>query len=251
MGKINLLPQTQKGLKISEYEKKYILDSKTSFEDVQRAVSLMGSFGISKATSNYHLDYYYDTPDEVLKSFNASIRLREEITGKTVSIKYKTYYDNENNEKVEVVKEFYKEVSKDCDIVKDEDTRIFLENKLRDIFAHHVDLDLLRKLKQLKPFLVVRTDRTSQYVINNDKFSCTINYDETQYKTKRNYDTDKIIEVKLTCPPTDNNLFYYERFLKELRNRVVLIPMQNTKYDVGIRVLHYEKNKRHNIDEEE
>lgn len=251
MEKINLLPQTKKGLKISEYEKKYNLDKKTSFEDVQRMVSLMGSFGIFKVTSTYHLDFYYDTPDKLLESFNASIRLREEPEGKIASIKYKTYVESENNEKLEIVKEFYRNVDINCNLINDEDTLIFFEDKLREIYAHHVDLDLLRKLKQLKPVLVIRTDRTTQFIKNNDKFSCTISYDETQYKTKRQYEFDKILEIKLTCPPTDENLFFYERFLKELRTRVVLIPMLNTKYDVGVRVSHYEKGKKQNLEEQE
>ena len=250
MEKINLLPQTQKGLKQSEYEKKFILDQKTSFEDVMSAVQMMGSFGIYKTENNYHLDYYYDTPDNILNSLNASIRLRDAEEGNVVSINYKTYIENENSEeKTEIVKEFYKKVDKTCNIVNDDDTLMFLENKLRDIYAHHVDLDLLRKLKQLRPELIIRTDRITQSIKNNDKFSCTISYDETQYKTKRQYDFDKIIEIKLTCPPTDDNLFYYERFLKELRSRVVIIPMTNTKYDVGVRVSHYQKGKKQ-VDEE-
>ncbi|MBQ7307231.1 MAG: CYTH domain-containing protein [Clostridia bacterium] len=251
MEKINLLPQTEKGLKIHEYEKKFLLDSKTSFEDVQRVVALMGSFGIYKTTSDYHLDFYYDTQDHLLQNFNASVRLREEETGKTVSIKYKTYIEAENSEKIEIVKEFSRSVENNCDIINDEDTCIFIENKLRDIYAHHVDLDLLRKLKQLKPILVIRTDRTTQFVKNNDRFSCSISFDETQYKTKRQYDFDKIIEIKLTCMPTDENLFYYERFLKELRTRVILIPMTNTKYDVGMRVSRYEKKRHIEVEEEE
>ena len=88
MEKVNLLPQTQKGLKIFEYEKKYYIDKNTSFEDVQRRVSLMSSFGIYKVNSVYHLDFYYETPDNFLKSFNASVRLREQPTGKILSVKY-------------------------------------------------------------------------------------------------------------------------------------------------------------------
>ena len=250
MEKINLIPQTVKGLKLSEYEKKYTLDSKTSFEDVMRVVSLMPSFGVSKVSTSYHLDYYYDTPDNLLQSFNASVRLREEAEGKTVSIKYIIETEGENNEKSRIVKEFYKKTDT-SDIANNEDVRIFIETKLREIYAHHVDLDILRKLKSLRPILIIRTDRTTQSIMNNGTFSCNIDYDETQYKTKRQYDFDKIIEIKLTCPQTDENLFFYEKFLKELRTRVVIIPMPETKYDVGVIVSHYDRIKKKKSDEDE
>ena len=155
MEKLNLLPQTEKGLKIGDYEKKYNLDKHTYFEDVQRVVSLMGSFGVYKITSTYHEDYYFDTADRVLKSFNASVRLREEPVGKTVSIKNVSYQENDEHEIKTIVHEYEKKVGNDCTIVNDEDAMIFIEDKLRDIYAHHVDLDILRKLKELKPNVMV------------------------------------------------------------------------------------------------
>ena len=250
MEKLNLIPQTVAGLKINEYEKKFTLDKHTSFEDAIRAVSLMGSFGIYKATSTYHEDFYYDTFDRVLKSFNASVRMRTEPLGKTVSVKYKIYQEGEDHQVKEIVKEYETKVDNDADIVANEDIRIFIEDKLRDIYAHHVDLDILRKLKELRPILVVRTDRVTQHIKNNEKFTCTINYDEVQYKTKRAYDTDNVVEIKLTCPPTKENLAHYERFLRELRMRVVLIPMPETKYEVGMRVSNYTRDKRVKEEEE-
>ena len=236
-----------------DYERRFYLEEKNEFEDVMRIINLMASFAVYKTEEAEHTDYYFETPNNFFAGFNASIRLREGTEGKFVSIKYVVETKNELGI-TKTVKEYSQKVKEDSFITNDEDAMLFLEDKIREVFNHFVDMDILRILRTLRPVLVVKTERTTQFVKNNDKFACTVSYDYVAYKTKRKYDEDRVIEIKLDCVPTDDNLNYYEAFFRELRNRTVLIPMGETKYEVGMRVrnfVKYKKKKKGEQDEEE
>lgn len=245
----NIMPQTKLGLKQDEYEKRFYFDSKIKFEDIRRVISLMARFGVSKTTKTIHTDYYYETDDHFFAGFNASVRMRKSLSSKSIAIHYEKTFEDELGEH-KVTREYERPVPEDSNLVNDEDAILFLEDKIREVYTHHVDMQVTRKIKEAKVFMVIQTERLTDYVKNNNNFTCKICYDDITFKTKRSLETAKCIEVKLTCVPTEDNLEFFERFLKELRNRVVLYEMKETKYNLGLRVTKFKKENRKQLEEE-
>ncbi|MBQ8431105.1 MAG: hypothetical protein IJX26_04145, partial [Clostridia bacterium] len=111
---------------------------------------------------------------------------------------------------------------------------------LQDIYTHRIDIDIVRMLKSLKVFMYIVSDRTQLEIINNSGFNALVNLDVVTFKTKRHTIGDNVVEVKMNCYPDVGNKTAYSRFVSELEQKVMLIPMQETKYEAGKRVFRYE-----------
>jgi hypothetical protein len=95
-------------------------------------------------------------------------------------------------------------------------------------------------LKSLRVFLQVETYRTQLEVINNSGFNGLVNFDSVVFNTKRHKVQDNVLEVKLNCLNDVGNMTAYNRFCHELEQKVLLLPMQETKFEAGKRIFKYE-----------
>ena len=211
-----------------EIEKTYYLRSGEDFNTLLRAINLMPSFGIAKEYKEEHNDIYFETEERFLENLDSTIRIRTYPNDKKqiLSIVCKN-----NGEK----REFVMDMKFGDSINDNEDYLFFLEDKLQDIYTHRFDFDVIRILRGLRKFLCIETDRTVYEVINNQGFKADVCFDKVKYVSKRNKNYDNILEVKLKCWNTEDNLYFFNKFTKELEFRTILIPMNEKKLQAGLR----------------
>lgn len=220
-----------------EIEKTYYLQSEKSFEELLQAINLMPSYAIANVTKEKHQDIYFDTTDKFLANLDSTVRIR--------------YYPEKGEQYLSIVcknlgirREFQMTMNYGDTINDKEDYLFFIEDKLQDIYLHRFDFDVVRILKGLKKFLSIETDRTINEVINNQGFKANACFDKVSFTTKRNKMYEYILEVKLDCWHNDENLYFYEKFVKELEKRVILIPMNEKKLDAGLRAFKQTESKK-------
>lgn len=220
-----------------EVEKTYYLQSSYEFENIKKVINLMSSFAIANTYKEFHQDVYFDTPDKFLTNLDSTVRVRTypEKGEQYLSIVCKNLGER---------REFQMAMNFGDTLLDKEDYLYFLEDKLQDIYLHRFDFDVLRILKSLKKFLCIETNRTVNEVINNQGFKALACFDNVAYTTKRNNDYDAILEVKLDCWHTDENIYFFEKFTKELEKRIILIPMNEKKLDSGLRTFRQTEKKK-------
>ena len=212
-------------------QKTYYLQKPEDFARIQQIVSLMPSYA-TKSTENYEIvDYFYETPERLMEQLDASIRMRVMPNKKTLSIICK----NDG-----IKREFEIEMEPDDEIVTGDKYILFLEDKLQDIYTHRIDIDIVRILKTLRVFLVITTNRSQWEVINNTGYSCFVNFDKVMFKTKRHKVFDNVLEIKMNCVEDVANKTAFNRFVTDIEQRVMIVPMDETKYDAGKRIFGYE-----------
>ncbi len=216
---------------IKNYDENYYLHSEKEYARLYELISLMPNYAISNTQNLSHTDVFYETPDNLLKRLDASIRVRHEGDQQYLSIVCK------NNG---VKREFEMQMKFGDKIADKIEYLIFLEDKLQDIYTHNIDANIIRLLKFLKPFLFITTTRTRYEIINNTGLKVFVDFDRTNFKTKRHDENDNIVEIKLKSLADKQNLTAYDRFIAELKEKVLLLPMEETKYDAGMRVFRYE-----------
>lgn len=209
----------------------YYLHSYKDFERIKEIIKLMPNYDTKSISSFVITDYFYETPENLLNELDASIRVR--VVGDTQTLSIICKNDG-------VKREF--EIAMNLgDKIQDKNEYIlFLEDKLQDIYTHKIDADIARMLKSLKVFMYVVTNRTQYEVINNSGFDGLVNLDQVMFHSKRHDIGDNILEVKLNCLADVGNMTAYNRFVYTLEQKVLLLPMQETKYDAGKRIFKYE-----------
>lgn len=227
-----------------EIEKTYYLQSSSDFQNILQVINLMPSFAVANTSRETHQDVYYDTPDKFLTNLESTVRVRtyHEKGEQYLSIICKNLGEE---------REFQMTMNFGDKITDKEDYIFFLEDKLQDIYLHRFDFDVIRILKGLKKFLCIETNRTIHEIINNQGFKANACFDYVTYVTKRNKNYDSILEVKLDCWHTQENIFFFEKFTKELEKRIVLIPMNEKKLNAGLRTFRQTESKRVKIEEDE
>lgn len=210
----------------------YYVKSQADFARLNEVISLMPNFQvIGKKTGIVIHDYFYETPERLLEQLDASIRIRTIGENQTLSIVCKI---GGNRREFETEMYFGDKIQDKLEYI------LFLEDKLQDIYTHRIDADIARILKGLKVFLHVETYRTELEVINNSGFKGLVDFDVVVFNTKRHHITDNVLEVKLNCLNDVGNMTAYNRFCHEIEQRVLLVPMQETKFEAGRRVFRYE-----------
>lgn len=220
-----------------EIEKTYYLQYEKSFEDLLQAINLMPSYAIANTLKEKHQDIYFDTTDRFLTNLDCTVRIR--------------YYPEKGEQYLSIVcknlgerREFQMTMNYGDSLNDKEDYLFFIEDKLQDIYLHRFDFDVIRILKGLKKFLSIETDRTIYEIINNQGFKANACFDKVIFTTKRNKMHESILEVKMDCWHSEDNIYFYEKFVKELEKRVILIPMNEKKLDAGLRAFKQTQNKR-------
>jgi hypothetical protein len=210
----------------------YYLKSASDFSRLDEIIGLMPNYDtISRKQGIVISDYFYETPDRLLENLDASIRIRQIGDQQTLSIVCKT--DGKRRE-FETSMNYGDKIQDKIQYI------LFLEDKLQDIYTHRIDADIARMLKSLRVFLQVETYRTQLEVINNSGFNGLVNFDSVVFNTKRHKVQDNVLEVKLNCLNDVGNMTAYNRFCHELEQKVLLLPMQETKFEAGKRIFKYE-----------
>ncbi len=177
------------------------------------------------------VDYFYETPEKLLEQLDASIRIRVIDQTQILSIVCK----NDG-----IRREFETEMHYGDKIQDKHEYILFLEDKLQDIYTHRIGIDIARILKNLKVFLFITTERTQLEIINNSGFNGIINIDNVLFSTKRHNVPDNILEIKMNCVNDTANKIAYDRLIYALEQKILLTPMDETKFDAGKRVFRAE-----------
>lgn len=214
-----------------QYEHDFYLHSEKDYERIDELIGFMPNYQVNDKQTSTHVDVFYETPDYLLRQLGASVRIRTDGDQQYLSIICK---NNGEKHEYEMQMKFEEKIEDRIEYL------IFLEDKLQDIYTHSIDANLIRLLRGLKPFLFVTTSRTQYEIINNSGLRFFVDFDRTNFKTKRHNVNDNILEIKLKSIADTQNLTAYDRFIKELREKVLLVPMEETKYDAGMRVFKYE-----------
>lgn len=194
-------------------------------------ISLMPNYAIKSENNIQIVDYFFETPEKILEQLDASVRIRVVGDKQTLSIVCK----NDG-----VRREFETDMKFGAKIQDKNEYILFLEDKMQDIYTHRIGIDIARILKNLKVFLTIATERKQIEVFNNVGFSAIINIDNVMFSTKRHNVPDNIVEIKLNCLNDVANKTAFERFYHTLEQKIVLVPMDETKFDAGKRVFRAE-----------
>ena len=208
-------------------DRSYYLQSEEDFSRINQVINLMAMFQVGEVKEYSYSDTYFETEDMFLQNINASIRIRKMPEYQTLSI-----VCNHLGQK----REFEMDMEYDDQIQDKIEYVLFLEDKIQDIYTHQLDVDVVRKLKALKPFLFMITKRKACQIVSSTEFRAEVDFDRTKLETKRNIDHINVLEIKNKCYLSSQNEKLFEKFVKDIERRVVLIPMGEKKLAAGMRV---------------
>ena len=191
----------------------------------------MPSYGVSEVNTFEINDYFYETPERLMDQLDASIRVR--VVGNTQTLSIVCKNDG-------VRREFETEMDFGDKIQDKNKYILFLEDKLQDMYTHKIDIDIVRMLKNIKVFLQIVTNRTQMKILNNTGFVGIVNLDRVMFKTKRHNVADSVFEVKMDCVEDVANKTAFKRFVTDIEQRVLITPMDETKFEAGKRIFGYE-----------
>ena len=195
-------------------------------------IRLMPNMAIKSSKQIEIVDYFYETPEKLLATLDASIRVR--VIDNNTQILSIVCKNNGVRREFEMDMHF-------GDKIQDQNEYIlFLEDKLQDMYTHRMDADIARMLKRLKVFMYITTNRLQLEIFNNSGFSGIVNFDEVVFCTKRYKIPDNIFEIKMNCVNDIANKTAFERFCFALEQKVQLTNMGETKFEIGKRIFHYE-----------
>lgn len=212
-------------------QRTYYLHSANDFARIEQIVNLMPSYGVSEVNTFEINDYFYETPERLMDQLDASIRVR--VVGNTQTLSIVCKNDG-------VRREFETEMDFGDKIQDKNKYILFLEDKLQDMYTHKIDIDIVRMLKNIKVFLQIVTNRTQMKILNNTGFVGIVNLDRVMFKTKRHNVADSVFEVKMDCVEDVANKTAFKRFVTDIEQRVLITPMDETKFEAGKRIFGYE-----------
>ena len=212
-------------------DRSYYLQNEEDFAKVNQTINYMAMFQVGEVREYSYSDTYYETEDMFLQKINATIRVRKMPEYQTLSI-----VCNHLGQK----REFEMDMEYDEQIQDKVEYVLFLEDKIQDIYTHQLDVDVVRKIKNLKPFLIMTTKRKACQIVTSTDFKAEVDLDRTKIETKRNIDHINVLEIKNKCYLSNENEQLFEKFVKDIERRVVLIPMGEKKLAAGMRVFNRE-----------
>lgn len=228
-------------------EEKYILSEESQFDRVYDIISRMPNFVMYDKSDIKYIDYFYDTPDKFLKQNRASVRVRKYPDKQVLSIKYVS----SNVLMEEKVRESYMDMPVDADVTQYREAALFLSNKINDIYSNHLEIDTVRKMRELKVYLVVYTDRETYELKNNLDLKITVHFDRCNYQSKFTKDSENMIKFILNNYPDTVNLDTFKRFISNINSKVYFINDNESKFDSAVRILNYDRFKTKIEDDEE
>jgi hypothetical protein len=213
--------------------KSYYVQKKKDFDRLHEIMHLLPSYALYEKGKEEFTDIYLETSDDFLKNMGVTVRLRRFKDKQVVSVKY--------NEKIVKTKEtirksVYEQVLESSESVFSHENLLFIEDKLNVIFGGKLQIDILYKLRQLQEVYLVKTLRKSFEAVHNSGFRADIFFDEVVYVNKlKTIDyKDLILQVRMTSLSTDLNKKLFENYINELRKKIVLVPMKESKYEAAV-----------------
>lgn len=229
-------------------EEKFYLTEENEYDKIYGIISRMPSYILFNTTNELYTDYFYDTKDKFLEQNRASVRVRKYKDRQILSIKY----ISSNALQQEKVREAYFDMPLDAELTSCRNAILFLSTKINDIYARRLEIDLVRKLRDLQVYLVIYTDRTSYELKNNEDLKITVNFDRCKYSAKFSKGEDNIVKIILQNYPDKINLLQFNNFIKEINKRVYFVNDNESKFQSAKRILNYDRfSKKVKIDESE
>lgn len=212
-------------------DRSYYLTNSELFARIREIMGLMPNFAVGETKKVEYTDTFYETSDYFLKQLGAFVRIRKTAEKQTLSIVC-------NN--LGVSREFEMEMAYNSKLTDKDEYILFLEDKIQDIYTHKIDVDVIRVLHHLKPFLIMTTNRTIYEILTSTDFKAEVDFDKTYIETKRNKDMINVVKFKNKCFISQKNEETFNRFVKEFEKRLIMIPMNEKKLDAGLRVVNRE-----------
>jgi len=231
-------------------EEKYYLTEETQFNRIYDIISRMPNFILYSKSSINYTDYFYDTEDEFLKQNRATVRVRKYPDKKVLSIKY----ISSNALKEEREREAYMDMPVNAEVNEYREAILFLSNKINDIYAKRLDVDTVRKMRDLKVYLVIYTNRETFELKNNVDLKISVHFDKLNYSAKFTKGEDNVVKFVLNNYPDTVNLDTFKRFISNINKKVYFINDNESKFEAGKRILNYDrfnKKPKEEIEEKE
>ncbi len=228
-------------------EEKFYLTDERDFTRVYDIISKMPNFVLYETKEEKYQDYFYDTKDEFLKKNRATVRVRKEKDRQTLSIKY----TSSNALMEEKVREAYFDLPVELDLLNCRDAMLFLSNKINDIYAQRLDIDVVRVLRDLRVYLVIHTNRTIYRLKNNKDLKINVKFDSCLYQTKFNNGKDEIVKFEMENYPDTLNTKIFEDFIDNVNRKVYFVHDNESKFMAGSRILKYDRFNTKLVEEEE
>lgn len=218
-------------------EEKFYLTDKDQFDRIHDIISRMPNYILYNSFETEYTDYFYDTEDKFLEQNRASVRVRKFEDKQVLSIKY----ISSNALKQEKVREAYLDMPLDADVTTYRQALLFLSTKINDIYARNLEIDLVRKMRDLKVYLVVYTERTTYELKNNEELKIVVNFDKCDYDAKFTKAHDDIVKIILQNYPDKFSLIQFNNFINEINKRVYFINDNESKFESAKRILNYDR----------
>lgn len=219
---------------LSEIKDEFVVPSTTSFLRIEEVLYYMPGFAEKSRVSEIIEDIYYETPDKLLNDLGASVKIRK--IGSKKYIHVVCYYFNNR-------KEYVKEIADGEIPLKNDDHLIFIEDKLQELYTHTVDADIIRMLTHLKPMFKCKIYRTTITYVNSGGLTIKALLDSCEYYSKRNTFQEKYLNIILESYPGKDEKFIYNRFMRELTSKVILIEEKVDQFQKGKQVMTFTKEK--------
>ncbi|MGD9901304.1 MAG: CYTH domain-containing protein [Spirochaetales bacterium] len=211
-------------------ERKFYIQKKKDFARTFDIMKHMPSFAVYERGNETFTDYYYETEDKFLEEMGVTVRRRVLKDKQIISVKYDDkILDKQDSMYQQPVHE--QEVPLNEEFLNKENL-LFIEDKLNVIFGARLQIDILRKLNEMRVVYTVKTKRQTQEVVHNSGFKAFIYFDEVLYTNVAKEITynDLILEVHMTSVGTQFNLTLLDFFVDELRKKMILVPMTDSTY---------------------
>lgn len=229
-------------------EEKFYLAEESDYKKIYDIIARMPNFVLSNETEVDYVDYFFDTPDKFLQQNRATVRVRKLQDKQILSIKYVS----SNALQQEKVREAYFDMPVDANLANFREAHLFLSNKINDIYAKYLDIDIVRKMRDLKVYLVIYTNRTIYELKNNRETKISVCFDRLEYQSKFLNGEDSVVKFILDNYPDKMNLEIFHHFIKEINKRVYIINDNESKFEAGNRIFNYDRfNKKQVEDDEE
>jgi len=214
--------------------KTYYIQKKKDFDRAHEIIRLMPSYAFYEKEKLEYTDIYLETPDNFLKNMGVTVRVRRFRDKQIISVKYddKLVAKQDNARKQNI----YEQEIASSESVFSQENLLFIEDKLNVIFGGKLQIDILRKLREMQEVYLVKTKRKSFEVVHNSGFRADVFFDEVVYtnKLKRIDYSDLIMELNMTSLSTEFNKQLFGSFIDELKKRLILVPMEESKYEAAI-----------------
>lgn len=222
-------------------EEKYYLVDEAQFNRIYEIISNMPNFVIYDSYETSYMDYFYDTPDMFLEQNGASCRVRRLDDVDLLSLKYLSY----NVFKEEKVREHYMELPLNTNLAQHKQALLFLSNQINDVYSNRLEIDTFRKFRDLKVFMAIHTIRKVYQLKNNEDLKINVKFDHCLYQTKFVDQKDIMAKIELLNYPDSVNMETFQRFVKVIRQKVGIIPDNESKYTAAKRAFKIDRfNKK-------